>query len=151
MIRKKKKEHEEEKVVDHLSLTKHSLIQEVNDTKSQLTDTKSQHASALEKINTLSLVLHQALGHTSCALASDFVVTKWWTELTTLSMLMKSGSQICPVVVRITGYSEKKNNELRWYSDSFTLMIKDTRCAYLLSLLAMMMVKVLTCQCTCAS
>ncbi|XP_065901801.1 TNF receptor-associated factor 4-like [Dysidea avara] len=126
MVRKKKKEHEEEKVEEHLSLTKHSLTQTVTDTKSQLadtksqfTDTKSQLASALEKINTLNLVLHQALGHTSCVLASDFVVTKWWTELTTLSMLMKSGSQICPVVVRITGYSEKKNNELRWFSDSF--------------------------------
>ncbi|XP_065901667.1 uncharacterized protein [Dysidea avara] len=59
MMRKRKREHEEEKMEEHLSLTKHSLTQEVAATKLQLAD-------ALEKINTLNLVLHQALGHTSC-------------------------------------------------------------------------------------
>ncbi|XP_065900596.1 uncharacterized protein [Dysidea avara] len=58
MMRKRKREHEEEKMEEHLSLTKHSLTQEVADTKLQL-------VGALEKIDTLNLVLHQALGLTS--------------------------------------------------------------------------------------
>ncbi|XP_065902684.1 TNF receptor-associated factor 4-like [Dysidea avara] len=114
MMRKRKREHEEEKMEEHLSLTKHSLTQEVADTKLQL-------AGALEKIDTLNLVLHQALGLTSyfSGAVSNFSFTKRWTELTTKSMLTKSGDQICPVVVRITAMREKKNNQVHWYSHSF--------------------------------
>ncbi|XP_065901399.1 TNF receptor-associated factor 4-like [Dysidea avara] len=131
MRRKRKREHEEEKMEEHLLLTKCRLTNnhhelsftkaELTDIKSQLADTKSQLASTVEEVNTLKLVLHQALGHTGniSDVASDISVTKRWTELTAMSMLMKSGSQACPVVVKMTGYSEKKNNEVQWYSDPF--------------------------------
>ena len=124
MMRKRKKEHEEEKMEEHLLLMKYRLTNshgEVCLTKAELADTKSKLASAVEEINTLKLVLHQALGHSSyiSGAASDIPFTKRWTELTSMSMLMKSGSQVCPVVVKIAGYSEKKNNEVQWYSDSF--------------------------------
>ncbi|XP_065901691.1 TNF receptor-associated factor 4-like [Dysidea avara] len=110
MMRKRKREHEQEKTEEHLLLTKRTL-----------TDTKSQLDTAMEQINTFKLLLNQALGHTSCigGVASDFVVTRWWTELTTKSMLIKSCDEQCPVVVKIAGYSEKKNNQVQWYSDSF--------------------------------
>ncbi|XP_065901773.1 TNF receptor-associated factor 4-like [Dysidea avara] len=128
MMRKRKREHEEEKMEEHLLLLKHRLtnsLEEVCLTKAELADTKSQLASAVEEINTLKSLLHQALGHISYSKGTALDPSsldrsaKRCSQLTMLSMLLKSGRQSCPVVMKIPGYSEKKDNDIRWTSDSF--------------------------------
>ena len=70
----------------------------------------------------------------------------------TKSMLTKSGSQSCPVVMKIAGFNEKNNNQVCWYGDFFYSHNKGYKMyLYMLMLLLMVKVKVLTCQCTCTS
>ena len=89
MIRKRKREHEEEKMEEHLLLTKCSYHQEVLSTKAELNHTKLQLANA--KIN----LLLEHSSHITGAVC-DISVSKWWTSLIKRSMLIKSGSQVCP-------------------------------------------------------
>ena len=111
---KRKKEHEQENMKEHLSLTKRRLT----DTHQKLSDTQSQLASALEQINTLMVVLHQTTGHTSHT-SGAVSVAKWWTKLTAMSVAIKEGDQPCPVIANMTEFSAKKTGLVEWYSDSF--------------------------------
>ena len=110
MMRKRKKQHEEEKMEDHLFLTKRSLTQELAETKSQL-------ANALHVINTIkqSFGLPSNLGGSE----SELSITQLQVQLNVMSNLIESGDQICPVIVKIAGFSEKKNNLMKWYSNPF--------------------------------
>jgi len=114
MMHKRKREHEQEKMEEHLSLTKRRLTE----TYQKLTDTESQLASAIEQINTLMVVLHQTTGHTS-HISSAVSVAKWWAKLTAMSMVIKGGDQLCPVIANVTEFSTKKTDKVKWYSDSF--------------------------------
>ena len=74
---------------EHLLLTKCSYHQEVLSTKAELNHTKLQLANA--KIN----LLLEHSSHITGAVC-DISVSKWWTSLIKRSMLIKSGSQVCP-------------------------------------------------------
>ena len=117
-MREKKRQHEEEKMELHLLLTKRRLTNDHQERNEELADTKAQLVKAVEEISALKMVLHQALEHNS-GTTCDISVSKRWGELTTMAMLMKSGCQVCPIVVKVGGYSEKNNNLIQWYGDPF--------------------------------
>ena len=106
---KRKREHEEEKMEDHLSLTKRRLA-----------GTLSQLNSAMEQINALTVILHQTTAQTSRAHAVPTVsAAQWWAKLTASSLLIKSGNRLCPVTMNVTKFSKRKRDHLEWCSDSF--------------------------------
>ena len=110
MMRKRKRQHEEEKMEEHLSITNRRLA-----------DTHSQLNTALEQINTLMVILHQTAGQTASRThaVSTVSVAQWWAKLTAMSLLIKSGDQLCPVTMNITKFSRRKGDHLEWCSDSF--------------------------------
>ena len=69
---------------------------------------------ALEQINTLMIVVNQTAllqGHTFHASASGTSVVKaakWSVKLTAMTAMIKSGNQVCPVIVKVAELSKKK-------------------------------------------
>ena len=147
MMRKDFEKHENEKVKEHLLLTKsksttteqnlHETQQKQSGTlqklslrelqltatcqqlSTELADTKAQLTSALEQINSLTILVHQAAisnGNTSGSILS---ATKWWAKLTAMAVVSGSGDQVCPVIMKVPEYTKKKTGRRDWYSASF--------------------------------
>ena len=116
VVRKDEEKHKEEKMEEHLVMTK-----------LELNCTKVQIADALQRINNLEVVMHlvtdKAIARpTSSATAINSSVN-WYDKLTAMAKMSKSGFQICPVVLKLSeinkrGKSKNATNSV-WYSDSF--------------------------------
>ena len=145
MARQDQEKHKKEKMEQHLMMTKHKLTDteatlnntkldltatkhELNDTKatlanneSKLTDTNNQLASALQRISTLEVLLYQATDKavfrpTSVVLESS---AQWSVKLAAMTVVSKSGDLECPVILKMSQFNDKKDNDVQWYSDSF--------------------------------
>ena len=110
MTRKDLEKHEEENIREHLTMTK-----------SELSGTKSQLATALKQIDTLMITTQALISQKHTMTSSDaFVsVAVRSVKLSAIASRIKSGDQNCPIIVKVTEFSTKKNNEIQWYSDSF--------------------------------
>ena len=92
LARKDLEEHDNEKLKEHLMMTKNQLD------------------VALKQINTLAVLVNtQLCPNTS---VSDLRSIQ-------LDALVTMFKYICPVTIKMTGYKEKKENEIEWYSDPF--------------------------------
>jgi len=112
----RKREHEQQQMEEHLSLTKRRLT----DTQQELADTKLQLSKSVELMNALMVTLHQATGQASPTSAASAVsVAQWWVKLTAMATMFKSGDQACPVVINISEFSKKKRENTAWYSGPF--------------------------------
>ena len=89
-------------------------------TKSQLTDTNDQLRSALQRISSLEVLSHQA---TVFRPISGAVVlessAEWSVKLAAMTVVSKSGDQECPVILKMSKYNKKIDNNTQWYSNSF--------------------------------
>ena len=110
MMRRDLEKHDEKQIKKHLKLTK-----------SELSGTKSQLATALSQIDTLMIVAQSLIPQKDTMTSRNTFVSVAIrsVELTTIALKIKSGDQNCPVIVKVTDISTKKNNEAQWYSDSF--------------------------------
>ena len=145
ITRKDQEKHENEKVKEHLMKTKFVLTDikhdlnntkgELNNTKheltdakrelanakSELTDAKGQLTSALQRINTLEVLLYLATDKAVAKPTSNAVVLesslKWSGKLIVMVMMSKSGDQESPVILQMPTFS--KQNNVKWYSNSF--------------------------------
>ena len=106
MIRKDRHLHEKEKMEEHLQLTKCELME----TKVKY-ETKT--AELETKINNLESALQQN------RIPMKLLFGDWVTQLHTRAMQLSSGDQVLPVIVRMSGYTQKKENNVDWYSDPF--------------------------------
>ena len=126
IIRKDLEKHEHERMKGHLSLTKVKLMatdQQLQLTTSQLTDTRSQLDGALEQINTLMILMHQTVmvqKHTSDPFrpVPNVLTAQWWARLTAKAIVIKSGDQVCPVIMNIN-FTELTRTAVYWFSDPF--------------------------------
>ena len=132
IMRKRRKDHEEEKMEEHLSLTKYRLTdahQELSLTKSKLADvetelagTKSQLANSLKQINQLMVVVNQTPipqeQNSSFRSYGSLTISalKWSVKLIAMAAMIKSGDQVCPVIVNITELSKRLT---AYFSDPF--------------------------------
>ena len=105
MMRKRKKKHEQQKMKEHLSLAKRTL-----------TETKLQLDSALEIVTLLN---HGPQEHCCSDTASTISAVKWWASLTTRTRVMKSGGEVCPVILNVTDFNKHKLDQIEWCSYHF--------------------------------
>ena len=96
MIRKRKKQHEDNKMKEHLQMTSAKL------------------AKTEDRVTNLELMVHQLMGK---AVGVDPPVTASWSvQLSAMSTFREIGSQICPVVLRMSSFNECG---VDWYGGTF--------------------------------
>ena len=140
VMRKYLENHEEENVKQHLSLTRSELdntAQQMVDTqkkltdtqedlstiKDELTDTKTQLDDALKQIKRLMILMNQNATtdrrpyYTNDAVSNISGVR--WSALLAVTALTTSGGQVCPVIMRLRGYSKNMKNQVIRYTESF--------------------------------
>ena len=151
MTRKDQDKHKQEKMEEHLMKSMCVLTHELNSTKleltvtqreltdtkasladtnsklanteSTLTDTNNQLATAMQRINTLEVLLYLATDKAITRPTSSVVVMKssvdWSDKLVAMVMMSKSDDRECPVTLKMSEYSKKRRNNVEWYSDPF--------------------------------
>ena len=99
VMRKDQHTHEKEKMGEHLQLTKCKLM-----------DTKEHYEA---KISELESALQQSHALMNLLFGERTI------ELSTKALLLSSGDQVLPVIVRMSEYTKKKEDDEDWYSDPF--------------------------------
>ena len=105
IVRKKRKKHEEEKMEEHLLMTKVKLAK----TEEKLMITES-------RLGRLEVMIHRLInttGHSNMLIDS----TERSVHLTT--MATSGEAVICPVVMKMSQFAEFKENGVNWTSDPF--------------------------------
>ena len=117
MARKDQEKHKKENMEEHLMKTNLALA----DTKYKLANTSHQLAIALQHISTLELTTDQdkAVSRPTSSAAVIESTLGWSVRLAAMAMMYKSGDQVCPVILKMSGYKELKKNNAIWTSDSF--------------------------------
>ena len=113
MVRKDLHIHEREKMEVHFLLTKCVLVDVNTNYKSKINDLESELQQSNAKIKELELELQQ--NHAVMKL----IFGEWTIQLNTRAAQLLSGDQVLPVVVRMSEYTKKKENNVDWYSDPF--------------------------------
>ena len=90
LARRDLEKHDNEKVNEHLMMTKN-----------ELTNTKAQLDDALKQISSLAALLNVHL---------------YPIQLDNMARDLK---QVCPVTIKMTGFKDKENNMEEWFSNSF--------------------------------
>ena len=118
MAHQDQEKHKNKKMEEHLMMTKHKLT----DTEATLANTESklnnQLTSALQRISTLEVLLYQATDKavfrsrpTSVVLQSS---AEWSLKLAAMTVMSKSGDQKCPVILKMSQFNDKKENNVQW-------------------------------------
>ena len=126
MTRKDLERHRKEKMEDHLIMATHKLSRindihheltgtqnELSITKTELAGAKVQLTTALEQINNLTILVNSQLTPQTHSRGIRSI------HLDAMVTMFKTGRQVCPVTVKLPGYSNKKRNNTEWYSDPF--------------------------------
>ena len=133
MARKDLEVHRKEKMEDHLIMGTHKLSaindiyheltsvkeelsntkNELAGTKTELAGTKAQLDTALEQIRNLTILVNAQLSPTTNSAAIRTV------QLDAIVGMFKTGYRVCPVTIKMSEYSNKRRNNVEWYSDAF--------------------------------
>jgi len=98
MLRKRRKQHEDDKMKEHLRMTSTKL------------------AKTEDRVSYLELIVHRLMGKT--VNLNPPISSSWSVQLSAMESMRAYGSQVCPVVLRITNYSHGDCG-FDWYSSSF--------------------------------
>ncbi|XP_065902959.1 TNF receptor-associated factor 4-like isoform X1 [Dysidea avara] len=101
MMRKNKRKHEEEHMEEHLLMTK-----------AKLSKTENTLASTESRLDCLEEMVHYLIGENATSKDKMIISACSSVHITSLSMT-------CPVIVRMSKYTEYKEEGDNWYSDSF--------------------------------
>ena len=169
MARKDQEKHENDNMKEHLLKSKCKLTiteskltdaeSKLTDAESKLTDTSNQLAKVTKDVSTLEVLLYLAMNKpdaiasykpTSSAVVLDSSL-KWSDKLIAMVMMCKSGDQECPVILNMIEHNKQRKMMISGTVIPFTLTTRDTRSVCEFILVVMVMVKALTCQCSCTS
>ena len=119
IVRKDQEKHDNEKMKEHLIMTK-CRLSELNDTQHQLTSTlistKDQLADALKQITNLTVLMNARLSPYNNPLTPTGIRS---IHLDSMMMAFKFDDQTCPVTFKMPEYDIKKKDGAEWFSDSF--------------------------------
>ncbi|XP_065902707.1 TNF receptor-associated factor 4-like [Dysidea avara] len=114
MLRKRKRNHEEEKMEEHLLMTKFKLAK----TEDKLTYAEAKLTSTETRLSRLEVMMHQLI-HTTGS-SSRFIESEQWSSyLTNLTTDVAAITQTCPVVMKMPEFAECKQRDVAWYSEPF--------------------------------
>ena len=171
MARKDQEKHENDNMKEHLLKSKCKLTvteskltdaeSKLTGAESKLTDTSNQLAKVTKDVSTLEVLLYLAMNKpdaiasyrpTCSAVVLDSSL-KWSDKLVAMVMMSKSGDQECPVILNMIEYNKQNKGKMMISGTviPFTLTTRDTRSVCEFILMVMVMVKALTCQCSCTS
>ena len=134
VVRKDMHIHEREKIEEHLLITKCELIDMKTKHKSKIDDLESKLQQNHTKIKEMELELQHnrtkirnlesKAEKVQSELQQSHVIMKLLfgervIQLNTRAAQLSSGNQILPVIVRMSEYTKKKENNVDWYSDPF--------------------------------
>jgi len=123
MMRKRKKKHEQEKIEDHLLMTKFGLSKEAETAKTKLASTEAKLASTetklaitTNKLHHVEVMLHRLIessGHSKILIDSP----QWPIHLSMIST--KIARNTCPVVIKVSNFAAMKEGEVNCKMESF--------------------------------
>ena len=114
MIRKRKMEHEEENMEEHLLMTKLKLAK----TEDKLSATEAKVSLSCNRLGNLEVMVHRLISTTG-SVNKLIEPPQWSSHLTTMATRVAEGTQICPAVVKLSKYTENKVRKVNWLSDPF--------------------------------
>ena len=105
LARKDQEEHRKQKIEEHLMMMK----SELTNTKAELGETKAQLNAALKQVDSLAVLVKPYL----------FQVSNTDSRFTYLDAMATVFKFVCPVTIKMAGFTEKKKSDQGWYSDPF--------------------------------
>ena len=128
MMRKRKRNHDKEKMKDHLLMTKHKLAKtedklvETEDklakNEGKLVTTEAKLTVTETRLNGLEVMVHRLINNTGSS-ARLIESSHWSTHLSTLSMKVLGITQICPVIIKMPNYAQYKERDVHWVCEPF--------------------------------
>ena len=135
IMRKRKRDHEEEKMNEHLLMTKlklskteHELeatkaklcstFSTLSETEDKLASNEAKLVSAEIRLGSLEVMLHRLINNTGNS-NSLIESTRWCSHLTTLAMKIHGVTQVCPVIIKVPNFVDHKMVDDGWYSEPF--------------------------------
>ncbi|XP_065902979.1 TNF receptor-associated factor 4-like [Dysidea avara] len=107
MLRKRKKNHEEEKMEEHLLMTTLKLA-----------NTEDKLVSTETRLGSLEVMVHRLINTTgSCNKLIES--SQWYSHLTTLATRVVAVTQITPVILKMSNFAENKETYNVWSSEPF--------------------------------
>ena len=138
MARKDQKKHNKEMMEEHLSLSLNELATNKVSVEKTIHGLTQKLATANNKITALQQQLVTLTDNSNKALAKaeiefqskvselesklqplDMMSCYWISYLDTQAAKMLSGNKVVPVVVKMSGFSEKKHQKTHWFSEPF--------------------------------
>jgi len=119
MVRKRKKEHEEESIEEHLLMTKLKLV-------------KTEHKLEANetRLSNLEMMMHHFINTTGSSTKKLTSSAPWSFHLNTAAIRDSEVANVCPVIMKISKFNESRRR-LAWCSDSFFSHIKGYKlCLY---------------------
>ena len=101
MARKDQEKHENDEMKEHLKKTNNQL------------------ASALQHVEVLFYLATNKAVTRPTSTAAVLESLGWSDKLVAIAMMAKSGDQDSPAILKMSQYNNKKDNDVKWYSDSF--------------------------------
>ena len=116
IARKDQEKLDNERMKEHLMMTK-CRLSELNDIQHQLMgtliDTNDQLTNAFKQITNLTVLMDALLSPNTAPTNIRFLL------LDASAMVFKFSSPPCPVIIKVTKFNSKREDEEEWYSDSF--------------------------------
>ena len=103
MVRRDLEQHYNRNLVAHLKL--------------ELDGTKAELGDAVNKITELETIIHKTNTALSVAIISS--VLAWPDKLVAMGTICESNVLLCPVILKMTEFTRKKQEEVEWFSPSF--------------------------------
>ena len=140
MARKDQKEHNKEMMEEHLSLSVNKILANQHDAQKTIRNLTDKLATAEEEIAALKQQLviltdnnDKVLAKTEMKFQSkvagvepvkqkhitDLQSSIWRSDLVYKAAMLSSGNEILPVFVKMSNFTEKKRQRMKWYSDPF--------------------------------
>lgn len=103
MLRKDLEQHRNDNLMEHLKL--------------ELANTKTELGDTVNKITELESIIYKT--NTALHVAITSSVLAWPDKLAAMGTICESNVLICPVILKMTQFTRKKQDEAEWFSASF--------------------------------
>ncbi|XP_065903100.1 TNF receptor-associated factor 4-like [Dysidea avara] len=114
MMRERKWNHEEEKMEEHLLMTKLKLFK----TEDKLVKNEGILVTTEARLNSLEVMVHRLINNTGSSIRL-IKSAQWSNHLSTLSTKVTGVTQICTVTVKMSKFADHKERDLGWFSEPF--------------------------------
>ena len=117
MLRRDLDKHCNENLIEHLKLKLDGTKAELDGTKAELVGAKAELGNAVNKITELETIILRT--NTALGMAIISSVLAWPKKLVAMGTICESNILMCPVILKMSEFAKKKQEEVEWFSPSF--------------------------------